>query len=129
MFPNVEKLQIGLEDYKQSIPFDIVLDATPRVRDLTLDLPHCVAPTQYHGQGTYYYYRIPPCRDLETIRFKNCDSLPARWTLYFLEKLKGAGGESKFVDIKRIEIEGCNRFKGFKDDFVNVVGDKLVWNA
>ncbi|KLO10458.1 hypothetical protein SCHPADRAFT_906896 [Schizopora paradoxa] len=119
-FPNVVKLHLELTEEGQYIPYEKVFKAVPQVRDLTLELPNCDAPSTHHELDTG--------ERLTDVRFANCNSFSGEEVLDFF-KTRSKDEEPWFENLQRFEIENCEGLRDSKNEFENLFGDALVWKA
>ncbi len=123
-FPNVEDLDIEVDDITcYALPYDTVLRAVPRVRNLTLDIPRGIlAPCL-----EYIAEKFGCLKDLRSLRMKNCTG----WNTYdvgslekYFEALQGRGELERF---ERFELK-VFQIRSAEDRFRMPVGEKrFMW--
>lgn len=118
-FPNVEECHLSVKDDVRHLPYEAVLRAIPRVRDLTLDLPQCAEPS-FDDLGENY-----GClRDLHALRLRNCADMHGHSVSSFIENLHE---HEKLKQIDELEVEGCRNVATSKGSLEKLLGDKFVW--
>jgi len=123
-FPNVEDLDIEVDDITcYALPYDTVLRAVPRVRNLTFDIPRGIlAPCL-----EYIAEKFGCLKDLRSLRMKNCtgcNTYDVGSLEKYFEALQGRGELERF---ERFELEGCSKFAQQKSAFECLLGKRFVW--
>ncbi|KLO08008.1 hypothetical protein SCHPADRAFT_1001242 [Schizopora paradoxa] len=123
-FPNVEDLEVVVEDvFCNALPYDKVLRAVPRVRNLSFNIPGGIlAPVvKYIGET------FGCLRDFRSLCIKNCAGWNTRDVDKLVEYFSGLAERGELGGFENLKLEGCSKFVKSKQEFEQLLGKRFIW--